>query len=451
MVAQARLLEGRMARDVAMAVQQTDYNAGPTAVGKTGVGNLVEWFLGKPPNNSDEPDIPELGIEVKTIPLELRGKGVKSLGPKEPTSLTMIDFARVAEQDWNEAYVRKKLQRILWVPYVHNYDDKREHTFCEPFLWTPPEGDVPQLKEDYGVVRAVIREGRPHELSEQLSVVLAARRKGQKGSTTTYSGVRAPTRAWALKSAYTGALLNRQQGLPALSILELAERARTVKRKSAAELRLADVTNLDQALKFVLQEFRQFEGLTTSAIGARIGKPLENSKNRHSAMVRSIIGLPRRGNVEELEKLGVRLHVVDVNATNSRPFEGVPFPAMVLRTLAEEDWEDSQLAEHVDRIIFVPTYSKTGALEEPHKLGKAFMWQPTQQDWAIIEDEWTTFRDHVLKCDMDHMPTAKATKRIHMRPHGRTGADIDVDPCGNVVTKQCFWLNQDFVQTLLAR
>lgn len=443
------MLTGRMSGELATAVGQDDFNADPKAVGKTGVGHLVEWFLGKPPNSSDEPDIPELGIEVKTIPLELRGKGIKSLGPKEPTSLTMIDFARVAEQEWNQAYVRKKLQRILWVPYVHDYDDKRLHSFREPFLWTPPEGDLPQYEEDYGIVRTTIREGRPHELSEQLSVVLAARRKGQKGSTTTYLGVKASTRAWALKSAYTGTLLNRQQGLPALSILELAEQARQKRGKEAGQLRLADVRTLDQALRFVLQEFRQFEGLTTKQIGARLSSPLEKSKNRHSAMVRSIIGLPRRGNVEELEKLGVRLHVLDVDADDSRPFEGIPFPAMVLRTFSEEEWEDSQLAEHVDRIIFVPTFSKTGALDEPHQLGRAFLWQPTREDWGIIEDEWTTFQGYVRRCDMESMPTGKATRRIHMRPHGRTAADIDVDPCGHVVTKQCFWLNQDFVQSIL--
>lgn len=123
---------------------------------------------------------------------------------------------------------------------------------------------------------------------------------------------------------------------------------------------------------------------------------------------------------------------------------------MVLRTLGEEDWEDSQLSEHVDRIIFVPTYSKTGALAEPHKLGRAFLWTPADDDWRVIESEWRTFQDFVKKCRLSDAPSLSQTERIHMRPHGRKGTDIDYDPCGNPVTKQCFWLNQAFVQRILA-
>lgn len=448
----ARTLIGCTAGEVAAAIGQMAYLDEPKAQGKTGVGGLVEWYFGKPPNNSPEPDIPELAIEIKTIPLEQRGRTSRQLGPKEPTSLTMMDYARVAEEGWQQAYVRKKLHRILWIPYIHDFDDKRKHTFQQPFLWSPAAHDLPYFEQDYEVVRQTILAGKAHQLSETLSVVLAARRKGIGADKRKQpkSPILAPSRAWALKSAYTSTVLDHQAGLPSLSILELAEAARR-KYGAVTEIarRLQDVRTLNDALLYVVEQFRSFEGLDTAAIAARMGKQVEQSKNRHSAIVRNIIGLPRRGNVIELEKLGIRLHVLDVDPATMRPHEAVPFPAMVLRTFAEETWESSQLAEHVDRIIFVPTFSEGGTLGDPHYLGKAFLWTPTPADWTLIEAEWRAYQSYVRECRLETAPKASATQRIHMRPHGRKSLDVDFDPCRRPVTKQCFWLNSTFVASIL--
>src|SRR5581483_4877929 len=49
----------------------------------------------------------------------------QTAGPKEPTSLTMMDFMRIHDEDWKDASVRRKIAHVLWVPYVHDFDDKR--------------------------------------------------------------------------------------------------------------------------------------------------------------------------------------------------------------------------------------------------------------------------------------------------------------------------------------
>lgn len=443
----AATLAGATAQELAAAVGQEAYNASPKAPGKTGVGHLVEWYFGKPPNPSDEPDIPELGIEIKSIPLEVRGRGKKDLGPKEPTSLTMIDFRKLAAEDWPASSVHRKLAHILWVPYIHDFDDKRAHRFLAPFRWRPDPEDLPQMERDYGIVREVVLAGRAETLSETLSVVLAARRKGVSDGTRKqpFSAVPAPSRAWALKTSYTSTLLRRQMGQSFLSIVQ----APPVPRPVAAALRLQDVRTLQDAERFVVESFRRFEGRTTAEIARSLGSRMEESKNRHSAIVRRIIGLKRTGSVLELEKLGVRLHVLDVRTKDLRLHEDVPFPAMVLRTFAEEAWEESQLREHIDNILFVPTFSEDGALGSPHRLGRAFIWRPRPEDWRAIEEEWRMFQDCVKACRLEVMPPASATKVIHVRPHGRRAVDVDVDPCGRLHTKRCFWVNGHFVTRVL--
>ena len=45
---------------------------------------------------------------------------------------------------------------------------------------------------------------------------------------------------------------------------------------------------------------------------------------------------------------------------------------------------------------------------------------------------------------------ASGTNIIHVRPHARNAADVDIAPVVGPVVKKSFWLNQPFVRDVLA-
>lgn len=277
-----------------------------------------------------------------------------------------------------------------------------------------------------------------------------------QGGCSLHSPIRAPSRAWALKTGYTGTILEKHVlRLKPLSLIDLA------KTTTAPSLRtLQGIRTLADVMPFVEQQYRQFEGKEMHEIAAALGVKIGSGKNRNATLVRQVLGLPSKGVVEEFEKLGIRVHQLNVRASDGVLNEAVSFPAIKLKKFVQEEWESSEFAEHVDRILFVPTYSETGKVDSPRILGRAFFWEPDQVQRGGIAKEWLMFQRLIREgkaayLEGEHRKTSQVpnesdTRFIHMRPHGRRGEDVDEDHLGNTVTKQCLWLNKRFVESLLA-
>lgn len=443
LIRHAATIAGHKACDVASAVGQAAYNDAPTAAGKTGVGHLVEFYMGRRPNPRAEPDIAELGVEIKILPIKRKGA---SFAVKEPTSLTMIDYRTLINEAWAAAPVQHKLNRILWFPYDHHLTDKRLSSFRKPFLWSPDAGDAATFEQDYEGVRDFVQQGRAHELSESLSLVLAARRKGSRGQMAPQpkSPIPAKSRAWALKVGYTGQVFTKH-----------VLRAETVSLVES----LRDVRTLYDVMPYVEGKLRTYEGKTLEAIAKATGAKVVGGKSGPAAFVRSLLGITGRGSIDEFEKLGIRVHTLTVNRATGKLWEAVSFPAMNLREFVEEEWEDAELRQHLDNILFIPLFGETKQDRMKRKLGRAFFWQPDAQTWDRIETEWAMYRKEVREGRAAYaagagrrrsgLTPASETECIHVRPHGQDSDDTDIDPKGNVVTKQSFWLNKNFVEAFV--
>ena len=71
---------------------------------------LIEWQLGASAGSRPEQDFPDLGIELKTIPIDPQGK------PLETTFVCVAPLIGISGQRWEESNVRNKLSRVLWIP-----------------------------------------------------------------------------------------------------------------------------------------------------------------------------------------------------------------------------------------------------------------------------------------------------------------------------------------------
>ena len=81
-------------------------------------GLIVENLLGIENNNRDEADLPQIGCEIKILPLQKNKDG--SIKAKEPTAIQMINYCEVAKETWETAKIRSKINLTFWVVY-RNY------------------------------------------------------------------------------------------------------------------------------------------------------------------------------------------------------------------------------------------------------------------------------------------------------------------------------------------
>lgn len=142
--------------------------------------SIVETVLGVRANNRPEPDLTNLNLEIKTIPIrdvprlatknsqkgprnEVAGYDIEVL---EHTKITGLNHADVDDQEWSESTVYHKLRSILFVPVVKNdlWPPLRWH-IRSPFVWMPSIEAEAALRKDYETVQHIIHTKRYNLLS----------------------------------------------------------------------------------------------------------------------------------------------------------------------------------------------------------------------------------------------------------------------------------------------
>jgi DNA mismatch repair protein MutH len=138
------------------------------------VGTLIERTLGATAGSRDVPDFEAFGIELKTLPVTRAGR------PCESTFVCTIDLLAVGETEWAESRVRRKLQRVLWVPVEGERDVpvgvRRVGT---PFLWTPMPEDEAALRDDWEELAGLIGRGDLERITGHLGRFLQVRPKAR--------------------------------------------------------------------------------------------------------------------------------------------------------------------------------------------------------------------------------------------------------------------------------
>lgn len=415
--------------------------------GKSGAGLIVEACFGIRPNQTPEPDFPNCGVELKTLPLLRTGA---KLRVKERTSVTMIDYGQLARESWPTASVRRKLAAILFVFVLMDSDDPARSELLDSRLWHPDETDETIFEIDWSRTHDRVVHGEAHMLSEADSWALAASRKGAGNESDQvdqpFSDIPALRRAFTLKPCFTSWVFS-----------ELLGKARS---ESVIEKILPEVRSrgFNAAEKHIVDRLHELVDLPLRQISERYEIDLGNGKNVAANIIKRMLGFKSvNSRIREFDQLGIEVRVPWLRSSDQTPFEAVSFPTVDLVELAAQRWEESDLAGQLHRLLFVPTYSpdkETPPMDR--RLGRAFFWSPSLQELSVIEREWTMFRDEVAAGAAvyqvgpdgrrrNSLTPASETEIIHMRPHGRNARDEYQDPLGNMVTKQCFWLNKTFI------
>lgn len=174
-------------------------------------GLIVENLLGIRNNNNSDADIPEIGCEVKILPLQKNKNN--EIKAKEPTQIQMINYFEVASETWDNAKVRKKISLTFWVVYLAKENSKTLHQddykIVDYYVDYPNEDKISVFKQDWELIQNYIKNGLSEELSCSMGEYLEPKTKGANNQDKTNApdgkgGVlRARRRAFYYKKKYT--------------------------------------------------------------------------------------------------------------------------------------------------------------------------------------------------------------------------------------------------------
>ena len=149
------------------------------------------------------------------------------------------------------------------------------------------------------------------------------------------------------------------------------------------------------------------------------------------------------------------------------------FPAIKIKKFVKENFENSEIYNFFSEKKFLFVVFKKNEADEYQLTGAKFWNMPIDELETIGMLEWNLYRDKFEKgvnfqvekqsdgkvIVKNDLPKKSETKIFHLRPHASkaryvingceygNGSNSDTDelPNGDKMTKQCFWLNNDYI------
>lgn len=148
-------------------------------------GLILENLLGLDNNSSKKADLEDLGIEIKVLPLQL-----STMKAKEPTQIKMINFVKVAQETWETAEIRDKIETILWVVYGVTKEGGRnvsqdKYILLDYFIDVPDEDARKVFKKDWEEIQSYIIRGDGDKLSCSMGTYIEPKTKGKNNKDKT--------------------------------------------------------------------------------------------------------------------------------------------------------------------------------------------------------------------------------------------------------------------------
>jgi len=217
----AHCLTGRTLGDLARELRFSLSDAAVHTKGKA--GELVERALGagrvahadSRASGASLLDFPHLGIELKTVPVDERGR------PRESTFVCALPLGRADAMEWRTSWVRTKLAHVLWLPILtREHAAWDERTILEPLFWQPSREQASIFAADFDEVMGIIASGGIERLTARVGRWLQVRPKAANGRARTLAygrdgePIHTVPRGFYLRSRFTEGILRDAEALP---------------------------------------------------------------------------------------------------------------------------------------------------------------------------------------------------------------------------------------------
>lgn len=416
---------------------------GRLRTGKGAIGTVIEesWFE-LDVNNRAEADFSKLGVELKATPYVETKAGLRA---KERLVCNLINYMEEHKNTFFTSSFWKKCNTMILMFYEHIYEVSKEEFFIsETILFRFPPDDLVIIAQDWLKIVKKIRDGKAHELSEGDTLYLGACTKGATSADVRqqpFSDIPAKPRAYSLKQSYMTYILNNY-----------------VFGDAAQEHIVKDPNHIqNKGLEgYINERLSPYFGRTQPSLLQEFN--IETSaKNTNELILARILGI--RGRItatEEFQKAGIIPKTIRIQR-NGHIKENMSFPAFRFLDIIQETWEESDLKNYLEPAKFLFVIFKEND-EGEHIFERIMFWNIPAADldevrlvWErtvqIIKDGVTLERVGNVTCN--NFPKQSENRVAHVRPHARNANDTFPLPDGRSMTKQCFWLNRKYVESVV--
>jgi len=194
---------GELAAQFSIAVPRDPIHA------KGWAGQLLERVLGATAASAPEPDFQDLGVELKTIPVNPHGTPLESTYvcnvPLEPSSRA---------PNWESSTVRRKLARVLWLPIIVTPQSSlAQRPVGRGMLWSPDPVQAGSLRQDWEELMDQVCLGQLESITSHLGTCLQIRPKAANARARRWGvgaqgeRIRTGPRGFYLRSNFTAGIL----------------------------------------------------------------------------------------------------------------------------------------------------------------------------------------------------------------------------------------------------
>ena len=415
---------------------------GRLVIGKGAIGTVIEesWF-GYSANSESEPDFPEAKVELKVTPYTRGKKG--NIRAKERLVCNIINYMEEYDKTFKTSSFWHKCETMLLMSYEHKKDiPKGEFKIDKAILFSFPMEDLVIIERDWNIIMKKIRAGQAHLISEGDTMYLAACTKGANALSVRkqpFSDIPAKQRAYSLKSSYMTQILKQYI--------------------------FGDVVN-----EHIITDWRQlskhsFEDIIIEKLRPYFGKTQEqlkehfsvecSAKNLNEVLLAKMLGIKGKiAYTDEFQKACIVPKTIRVQRSGKIK-ESMSFPAFDFINLSREtEWEESELYNYIapTKFLFVIFHENDHG---EYVFERVKFWNIPNDDLDEVRCVWErtvkTIRKGVRfkftpKGVKNDLPKQSESNVAHVRPHGKDSNDKLPLPDGRMMTKQCFWLNRDYVE-----
>ncbi len=151
-----------------------------TLHGKGFTGELIEQCLGASAANQSIPDFPELGLELKSIPVD------DNLCPLESTFLCYAPLTGIRHYSFETSPLYSKITRVLFVLIRASRElDFDERVVLGYFFYTPTEEELNIVRNDFNELYELVKTGNVEKINARIGQIIQMRPKGANGKVLT--------------------------------------------------------------------------------------------------------------------------------------------------------------------------------------------------------------------------------------------------------------------------
>ena len=422
------------------------------------IGQVIQVYLGKDPDNDPGADFPEAGVELKVTGL-LANK--TSYRAKERLVLHMIDYTKDHGIPFEESGLLNKCGTMLITTYQYlpapkgDKPDYGSFPVVDSFVYKLSDNDIEIMRNDYNTILEKINSGHAEVISESDTEYLAACTKGPDSKHLVKqfnSSEMAKPRAFSLKPSFLTTIIKESMGEAAFEQIN----------NQSKKPNICDV---------ILGELYAWYGMSETQLRARFPE-VGKGKGAYAMLVSKMLGLKDLENSEVFQKANIHVKTVRVEE-NGTIEQYMSFGAFEFCDVANTDWEDSEWHSYFSGAKFLFAFFRKKGGEYyfdkamfyslPEIVPDGFMkytYNKTQETLLKGEivykvQDGINRNGEPCKIHSNNFVGIRENPVCHVRPHGRTFLKTQNPlPVPDKLTgyttfeSQCLWLDKKYIRAV---